>query len=198
MRLGEIPLALGDTAVCPPARKEHEQSANAGNDAELHTLELPEAARRLVDRGHVNVGAERSEEVATCASLAVSFRNAGATVVLVRVERPNVAEQPAGSEFVDGLQHEGDVIVVKRTIGAFHETDLHEQLRSRGVAVLALAGVATNLGVESTGRAASDHGYELVFVEDAMSALTAEEHEAALTGFPRFGEIVTAATLLIA
>jgi nicotinamidase-related amidase len=138
-----------------------------------------------------------TEIIATCASLAASFRGAGATVVLVRVERPNVAEQPAGSGFVDGLRHESDVVVVKHTVGAFHETDLHEQLRSRGVAVLALAGVATNMGVESTARAASDHGYELVFVEDAMSALTAEEHKAALTSFARFGEIVTASTLAV-
>ena len=140
---------------------------------------------------------EGTEIVATSASLAATFRDAGATVVLVRVERPNVAEQPPGSGFVDGLEHESDVVVVKHTIGAFHETDLHERLRSRGVAVLALAGVATNLGVESTARAASDHGYELLFIEDAMSALTAKEHDAALTSFSRFGEIVTASELAL-
>ena len=99
--------------------------------------------------------------------------------------------------FVDGLRHESDLVVVRHTVGAFHKTDLHERLRSRGVATLALAGVATNLGVESTARAASDHGYELLFVENAMSALTVEEHDAALTSLSRFGEIVTASEITI-
>lgn len=140
---------------------------------------------------------EGAEIVITCASLAASVRVAGATVVLVRAEHPNVAEQPAGSGFVNGLQHDSDVVVVKHTIGAFHETDLHARLQSRGVSLLLFAGVATNLGVESTARAASDHGYELFFVEDAMSAFTAKEHDAALTSFSRLGEIVTASQLAI-
>jgi nicotinamidase-related amidase len=137
------------------------------------------------------------ELVATCISLASAFRAAGATVVLVRVERPNAPTQPPGSEIVDELQQETDVVVVKHTIGAFHETDLHAQLQERDVRILALAGVATNMGVESTGRSASDYGYELMFVEDAMSALTANEHAAALTSFSRFGEVATAAEVVL-
>ncbi len=51
--------------------------------------------------------------------------------------------------------------------------------------------------MESTARAASDHGYELVFVEDAMSALSSAEHEAP-TGLnlPRFGEVVRLSDLV--
>ena len=59
MRLGETTLALGDAAVCPPGCEEDEQGADAGDDAELHTLKFPEAARRLIDGGHVDVRAER-------------------------------------------------------------------------------------------------------------------------------------------
>lgn len=168
----------------------------------MHELESSRSALVLIDLMSRVVSQplaprEGAEVVATCASLAGSFRDAQATVVLVRVERPNVAEQLEGSGFVDGLRHESDLVVVKHTVGAFHETDLHERLRSRGVATLALAGVATNLGVESTARAASDHGYELLFVENAMSALTVEEHDAALTSLSRFGEIVTASEITI-
>ncbi|MCS0599948.1 isochorismatase family protein [Streptomyces sp. LP11] len=128
--------------------------------------------------------------------LAAAFRSAGALVVLVRVERPSVAEQPPGSALVPGLLQDGDLEVVKRTIGAFQGTGLDARLRERGVTTLVFGGIATNLGVESTARAAGDLGYDLVFAEDAMAALTAAEHEASVRlDFPRLGTVVTAGQL---
>ncbi|MEU5279101.1 isochorismatase family protein [Streptomyces asoensis] len=137
----------------------------------------------------------KGTEVLTAAEeLASAFRSAGALVVLVRVERPGVAEQPPGSALVQGLLRDGDVEIVKRTIGAFQGTGLDDLLRERGVTTLVLAGIATNLGVESTARAAGDLGYDLVFVEDAMSALTAAEHEASVKlDFPRLGTVTRTA-----
>ncbi|MGW3245645.1 isochorismatase family protein [Streptomyces sp. NPDC001070] len=142
--------------------------------------------------------APRSGEEVVLASLglAAAFREAGSPVVLVRVERPGVDEQPPGSELVEGLEREGDILIVKRSVGAFHDTGLDGELRARGVGTLVLAGIATNMGVESTARAAADHGYGLYFAEDAMTALTEAEHEAAVTlGLPRFGNIAPAAEL---
>ncbi|GAB3751622.1 isochorismatase family protein [Microlunatus parietis] len=136
------------------------------------------------------------EVVATAESLATAFREHGAPVVLVRVERPNVAEQPPGSGLVAGLLQDGDVEIVKRTIGGFQGTGLDDRLRERNVETLVFAGIATNLGVESTARAALDHGYRLIFVEDAMTAFTAEEHQAAVElDFPRLGTVIAAADL---
>ncbi|MGW1075494.1 isochorismatase family protein [Streptomyces sp. NPDC002537] len=140
------------------------------------------------------------DEVArTSAALARTFRAAGAPVVVVRVERPGVPEQPPGSGLFAGVAEPGDIEIVKRTVrtaGAFHGTGLDDRLRERGVRTVVLAGIATNLGVESTARAAADHGYQLVFVEDAMSALTTEEHRASVTlDMPRLGTVVTAARL---
>ncbi|MET9905329.1 isochorismatase family protein [Streptomyces sp. NPDC006476] len=133
------------------------------------------------------------EVLSTAEELAAAFRSAGATVVLVRVERPGVAEQPPGSGLVAGLARDGDVEIVKRTIGAFQGTDLDAVLRERGVTTLVFGGIATNLGVESTARAAGDLGYDLVFVEDAMSAFTAAEHDASTRlDFPRLGTVVRA------
>ncbi|MBX7551060.1 isochorismatase family protein [Streptomyces sp. NPDC048665] len=131
--------------------------------------------------------------LATAEQLAHRFRGAGAPVVLVRVERPSAAEQPPGSDLVAGLVRDGDLEVVKRTLGAFQGTGLHERLQERGVTTLVFGGIATNLGVESTARAAADLGYGLVFVEDAMAAFTAAEHEASVRlDFPRLGTVVTA------
>ncbi len=136
------------------------------------------------------------ETLETCLALADRFRAAGAPVIAVRVDRPNVEQQPPGSDFAPGVVHDGDVVLVKRSIGAFATTDLHERLRSLGVTTLVMAGIATNLGVESTARGAVDRGYEVVFVEDAMTAFTADEHAAAVhQNFPRLGTVTTAADL---
>ncbi len=135
-----------------------------------------------------------AEVLATAQELAAAFRSAGASVVLVRVERAGAAEQPPGSGLAPGLARDGDVEIVKRTIGAFQSTGLDERLCELGVTTLVFGGIATNLGVESTARAAGDLGYDLVFVEDAMTALTAAEHEASVRlDFPRLGTVVTAA-----
>lgn len=135
-----------------------------------------------------------TEVLGTAQELATAFRSAGAHVVLVRVERPGVPEQPPGSGLVAGLAGDGDIEVVKRTIGGFQGTDLDERLRERGVTTLVFGGIATNLGVESTARAAGDLGYDLVFVEDAMAALTAAEHDASVRlDFPRLGTVVHSA-----
>ncbi|MEU6257934.1 isochorismatase family protein [Streptomyces sp. NPDC047043] len=140
-----------------------------------------------------------TEVLSAAEELITAFRSAGATVVLIRVERPGVAEQPPGSGLVAGLARDGDIEIVKRTIGGFQGTGLDGQLRERGVHTLVFGGIATNLGVESTARAAGDLGYDLVFVEDAMAAFTAAEHEASVRlDFPRLGTVVTAADVRFA
>jgi nicotinamidase-related amidase len=134
------------------------------------------------------------EVLARCRELASAFRASGRPVVLVRVERPGVAEQPPGSDFAEALVEDGDVVLVKRTIGAFYGTGLDGQLRALGVDTVVLAGLVTTMGVESTARAAADHGYQVEFVVDAMSGLAADEHEFAVERvFPRFGEVRRAA-----
>lgn len=152
----------------------------------------------LMDRIIANQLAPRpgSEVLTASLGLARTFREAGALVVAVRVERPNVAEQPPGSDLAAEVAAVADEVLVKRTIGAFQGTGLHELLAAREVDTLVFAGIATNLGVESTARAAADHGYETVFVEDAMAALSEAEHRASVElDFPRLGEVVSAGDL---
>ncbi|MFE2555732.1 isochorismatase family protein [Streptomyces sp. NPDC059352] len=139
-----------------------------------------------------------TDVLAAAARLADTFRAAGVPVVHIRVERPNVAVQPSGSELVPDLVEDGDSVVVKRTIGGFHDTGLHELLAGSGAKTLVLGGIATNLGVESTARAACDLGYDLVFAEDAMTALTADEHRASVElDFPRLGTVAAVADITL-
>jgi len=125
--------------------------------------------------------------------LAAAFRAAGAPVVAVRGRRAGPHGRPPGSDLVPEVAAAADLVVDKPAMGAFQDTELHPRLAERGVRTLVLAGIATNLAVESTARAAADLGYGLVLARDAMSGLTAAEHEAAVAlDFPRFGTVVTA------
>jgi len=85
-----------------------------------------------------------------------------------------------------------DVVITKRQPGAFHGTDLDLQLRRRGSTGIVLCGVATSLGVESTARAAYDHGYNVTFAVDAMTDFNPAAHQHSVeVVFPRFGEVDT-------
>jgi nicotinamidase-related amidase len=133
------------------------------------------------------------EVLERCVALAKATRSVGGLVVNVRVERPGVDRQPDGSGFAPELAPQpGDVEIVKRTVGAFGRTGLDEQLQRRDIGTVALAGIATNFGVESTGRGADDLGYETVYITDAMTGLDRDAHDFALSYlFPRFGSLCT-------
>ena len=62
-----------------------------------------------------------------------------------------------------------------------------------------LCGIATEFGVESTARDAYEHGYELVFAEDAMTGRTAESHANSIARiFPRLGRVRSTAEIVAA
>lgn len=83
-----------------------------------------------------------------------------------------------------------DIVITKRQWNAFHGTELDLQLRRRGIKTLVLAGIASNMGVESTARAAYELGYQLIFAEDAISSVAAEMHSFAVqTIFPMLGMV---------
>lgn len=50
------------------------------------------------------------------------------------------------------------------------------QLRRRGVTQVVLAGLTTSIGVESTARAAYEHGYQITLAADAMADLDVAAH----------------------
>ena len=83
--------------------------------------------------------------------------------------------------------------------GAFYGTELDLQLRRRGIDTILLAGISTNVGVESTARDAYERGYEQVFVEDAMAARNPDEHAHTVrTLFARIGRVRSTAEVLAA
>lgn len=92
-----------------------------------------------------------------------------------------------------------DRCITKRQWGAFYGTDLDLQLRRRGLDTIVLCGIATDVGVETTAREAFQHGYNQVFVEDAMTALSVEQHMHPLKYImPRMGRVRSAAEVITA
>jgi nicotinamidase-related amidase len=139
-----------------------------------------------------------SEVQERCVALAKATRSVGGLVVNVRVERPGVDHQPEGSGFA-AEPEPGDLEIVKHTLGAFGRSALDADLQQRNITTLALAGIATNFGVESTARAADDLGYETIYLTDAMTGLDEQAHDFALTHiFPRLGTLCTGAEYVAA
>lgn len=134
-----------------------------------------------------------ADVIGRAAALARTFRERGATVVLVRVEpgrhgelmpspvadrpRPKMEYPAEWSELVPELgRAESDIVVTKHQPNAFYATDLEVHLARRGIRTIVLGGISTNIGVEATARAAHERGYEQVFVEDVMAAREADLH----------------------
>lgn len=189
----------------------------------MQKLDPKTTALVLIDlqQGILGFGkAPRSGEavVTTAAALAKRFHEVNAPVVLVRVgwsadfgdalKQP--VDQPAALppgglpanwwDFPAELAvEERDIKITKRQWSAFYGTELDLQLRRRGIQTIVLGGISTNIGVESTARAAHEHGYSLVLVEDAMSCAAPEHHQASLDFiFPRLGLVRQSADVLSA
>jgi nicotinamidase-related amidase len=140
--------------------------------------------------------------IARAAKLARTFREKGFPVILVNVagQAPGRAEikfnftpPPDWTDLVTELGRQpSDYAVTKLNVGAFYGTPLELILRRRGVTQVFLAGIATGSGVESTARAAYDHGYNVVTVVDAMTDRDAEVHRHCVEKtFPRLSETAT-------
>lgn len=149
-----------------------------------------------------------AEVVERAAALARRFRALGKPVVLVNVAAgaPGRTEQPRRmgdlpldmTAFVPELeQAPQDLIVTKRTWGAFAQTDLEARLRAAGVTQIVLAGVATSIGVESTAREAYSLGFNVTLAVDAMTDVNPDCHANSVERiFPRLGETGLTADLL--
>jgi len=150
-----------------------------------------------------------AEVLGRAVTLANAFRARGLPVVLVNVVggAPGRTESGWGggaarpadwAKLADELDAQPtDLRVTKRRWGAFHGTSLDVQLRDLGVTQIVLAGVATSAGVESTARAAHEHGYNVVLATDAMTDRDPELHRNSVERvFPRLGQTATTAEIV--
>lgn len=157
-----------------------------------------------------------SDVVARSAALGRAFAQAGAPIVLTTTDfAPGYADAPKGeADEPWALPKEGlppgfatlvpeidalpaAVRIAKRQMSAFFGAELDLQLRRRRCDTVVICGVATNLGVEATARAAFDLNYNVVIAEDACGSVAPGLHEFAVGKIlPRIARVRSTAGVL--
>jgi nicotinamidase-related amidase len=74
----------------------------------------------------------------------------------------------------------GDLVVDKYTASIFTGTPVEYLLHNRGVKTLLFTGLLTEAGVESSARESSNRGFYTIVIDDCVSSIERESHEAAL------------------
>ncbi|MBS3168275.1 cysteine hydrolase [Candidatus Woesearchaeota archaeon] len=85
---------------------------------------------------------------------------------------------------------EGDKIIIKHRVSAVYGTQLLPTLRALSVDHVYIAGVATDLAVQTTARELHDMDFRITIVEDCCAAANYEDHKATLFTINKIAEIV--------
>ena len=155
---------------------------------------------------------DRHNTLARVAEVQKRFRNKGIPIVHVKVGfSPSYYEHPSdsplfgkarelktltlgtwGTEFASQVAPSSDeIVIVKHRVNAFHGTALDLILRTRGIRELYIAGVATDLAVESAARDAHDHDYKITILSDCCVAASDDDHARGLTFLKKIAHITT-------
>jgi nicotinamidase-related amidase len=124
-----------------------------------------------------------------------------------RFRRDGVDERPPdrfvpgswGWQLVDGLEpEEGELVVRKPRYDAFLRTSLEDDLRTRGIDTLAIAGVITNCCVDTSARSAFMRGFDVLVLEDCVGTFAEERdlHASALRNLSLLFAVVGDSTWL--
>jgi nicotinamidase-related amidase len=161
--------------------------------------------------------ASRRQIVGRARALADTGRAAGATVVFLRIafaadhsdldatmpllqmvaDAKALREGDPRADLVADLDVRAeDEVVTHRRPGPFTGSSLDDVLRRRGITSVAVAGVATNVSVESTVRQAADLGYRCTVMGDVCSAADPAAHEASLGSMALFAHVSDTPTFL--
>ncbi|MDF2505474.1 hydrolase [Clostridium sp.] len=187
--------------------------------AETELIKAEKTAIVVIDLQNGIVNSQRSpytsaEVVKNASRLVNASTEKGAFVVLVRVSSIDGKDMPkpeidlkidpiqlseGWDSYVPEIANSKNAYAItKRQWGAFYGTDLDLQLRRRGIDTIVLCGISTGIGVDTTAREAYQHGYNQIFVEDAMTASSKEEHDYVCKYiFPRIGKIRTSEEVIL-
>ncbi len=191
----------------------------------LHAFETIEPARTALvvidlDRATVGRGDGCKQMVSAVNAVASAVRRSGGVVawVLSRMDvmPPNfvaiLGADQATRYFNDGQPDgpglrlwpeldakDGDPRATKTGASAFFpgKCDLKDQLDPRGIDTLLIAGTVTNICCESSARDATELGYKVILISDALEGHAHGLHEATLATFYRiFGDVRPSAEVI--
>lgn len=101
-----------------------------------------------------------------------------------------MADTPS-TEIIDELKPSADdLCFTKKRISAFYGTGLELTLRTLGVTTVTIAGVATDLAVQSAARDAHDRDFEVVVASDACAAANEDDHAQALSNLAKIATVI--------
>lgn len=171
--------------------------------------EIVGASGKLAAKGYGNF-VQKHNTLANVARQQAAVRAAGGHVVHVHLGfAPDYSDHPSASPLLGGARaagilklgtpsseivaevapRDGDIVVVKKRISAFYNTDLERLLRERSIDNLLVAGVATDLAVQSAARDAHDRDFAVEVLSDCCAAASDADHEAAIATLRKFAAV---------
>jgi nicotinamidase-related amidase len=175
----------------------------------INELIAPEG--KLSGKGYADF-AERHGTLSRVAKLLKYARKQGHHIIHVRVGfSPDYREQPKdsplfkhasklgalklgdwGTEFLPQANPlAGESILTKHRVNAFVGTPLDLMLRNAGIDQIAIVGCSTDVGMQTTARAAHDLDYACTVVGDCCIAPSDEDHEPTLRMLAKVTDVVT-------
>jgi len=89
-----------------------------------------------------------------------------------------------------------DIVLEKSFASIFLGTNFEFMLRNRSITTIIFTGIATEMGIESSARDASNRGFYPVVVSDCVSSMDREAHERSLKNMDKLFIVEKTATLL--
>ena len=123
------------------------------------------------------------------------------TGVLAEIKEHRLFQEgTAGSQAMAVLDSMGDALLTlhgRTGFNAFRATVLDEELQSRQIRRILLAGATTAVCIDSTARAGYELGYEIEILQDCIVSRTQTEHDLYCEAvFPQYAIVSTASRVL--
>lgn len=172
--------------------------------------EIVDVAGKLAGKGYHSF-TQKHGTLKKLAKKQEEVRSAGGRVIHIRLGFENdYSDHPARSPLLGGARGAGilqigtwsteihstvapgtgDIVLVKKRISAFYGTNLEATLRSLNCENLIIAGVATDIAVQSAARDAHDRDFAVQVAADLCAAASDEDHERALENLGKFAKVV--------
>jgi len=90
----------------------------------------------------------------------------------------------------------GDLILDKATASIFIGTNFENMMRNRQITTLIFTGIATEAGIESSARDASNRGFYPVVVSDCVSSMDKDAHERSLKNLQKAAIVNSSAEIV--
>ncbi|MDD3266822.1 MAG: cysteine hydrolase [Burkholderiales bacterium] len=116
---------------------------------------------------------------------------AGAPIFAQAKEHKKLQLDSDATKIIPELNYlDGELIIAKNAVNPFHATNLDHALRNNGVDEIYLAGVATEIAIQSCTRDAHDRGYKVNVIADLCAGRVPEFHDASLKMLTIFASVI--------